>query len=316
MRFQDWIEMVSCPMDDGSPLYLYVVKGERLMLVDSGLARTPEQYILPYLQRTGRSMSQLQSVVITHAHVDHIGGNSALYRANSDIHFYIHRDDLEWAENRRRHFMELYEALPGQWEPDDRYRLEVLRHCGEDVPITHALVEGELVCTGAVAFTCMHAPGHSRGHLLLYQPEMKAAICGDLLQQAGTGPVGKRVFPLYQQVESYVQTLDRFEALQLQTAATSHFGVLEGEHISEAIRKSRDFVRVHNSRLVKMLQEAAEPLTLKELTQRLHMTYYPEYELGLQIHATTYAHCQHLRDRQLVHRCLHRGQMTWKAGIA
>ncbi|MGG1553993.1 MBL fold metallo-hydrolase [Paenibacillus ferrarius] len=314
MRFHDWIETLSCPMEDGAALDLYLVRGESMMLIDSGLASTPEQYIFPYLERTGRTMSQLQAVVITHAHVDHFGGNGDLHRANRNLRFYIHRSDLEWAEDRRKHFMELYEALPGQWEPGDGYRREVLRQCGGDVPITAALVEGELVGTGSVVFTCMHMPGHSPGHLILHQQEMKAAICGDLLQQAGTGPQGKRVFPLYHQVEPYLQSLERFKALQLQTAATSHFGLLEGEKITEAIRLSRDFVKDHNDRLLNVLQEADEPLTLKELTWRVHAAYYSEYELGLQIHATTYAHCQHLRDRELVHRCLHQGQMTWKAG--
>ena len=62
-------------------LHLYLVMGERPLLVDTGLASTPEQTILPALRRLGVPPTRLGFLLVTHPDVDHFGGNSAMKRA-------------------------------------------------------------------------------------------------------------------------------------------------------------------------------------------------------------------------------------------
>jgi glyoxylase-like metal-dependent hydrolase (beta-lactamase superfamily II) len=311
LSFHKWVETIECPLEDGSTLNLYLLMGERLVLIDSGIASTPEQYVFPYLRYINRAATDLSSAIITHAHVDHFGGIAALYSANPSISFFIHRDDWEWVEDRRKHVAELYGVYPGQWELPDTYRSELLRMCGNDVPVTNVLEDGDLVSNGEAAWTCLHTPAHSPGHIILHQPFLKAAICGDVIQQQGTVPDGVMVFPLYDQVNMYLESLRKIDCLQLETAATSHFGVLHDEEIGEAISVSRAFVSQHDETIMDVLDKARKPLTLREMVSRLQSLHYPRYELGFQIHATTHAHCQHLREQQVIERVLHEGQVMW-----
>ena len=62
-------------------LHLYLVMGERPLLVDTGLASSPEQIILPALGRLGVPPTRLGFLLVTHPDVDHFGGNSAMKRA-------------------------------------------------------------------------------------------------------------------------------------------------------------------------------------------------------------------------------------------
>ena len=56
----------------------YLLIGEeRAVLVDTGLAGTPEAVIVPYLERVGLSVDDVDEVIISHADVDHCGGNRA-----------------------------------------------------------------------------------------------------------------------------------------------------------------------------------------------------------------------------------------------
>ncbi len=50
---------------------------ERTLLVDTGLASTPAEAIGPYLEGIGSSLKAVDHVLITHADVDHCGGNRA-----------------------------------------------------------------------------------------------------------------------------------------------------------------------------------------------------------------------------------------------
>src|SRR5207244_2580726 len=58
-----------------------VVGDERLLLVDSGVAGTIEEHVLPALAEIGRTPGDITDVVVSHADVDHYGGNAALRRA-------------------------------------------------------------------------------------------------------------------------------------------------------------------------------------------------------------------------------------------
>ncbi|MFI2856478.1 MBL fold metallo-hydrolase [Paenibacillus sp. JSM ZJ436] len=314
MNFRNWVNVIECFLEDGSALNLYVLEGEKLVLIDSGMATTPKQYIFPYLYARNRTPEDLSALVITHAHVDHFGGNASIYAANPSVSLFIHREDWEWAEDRQKHLAELYDVYPDQWRLSDHARSELLRMCGSDVPITNVLEDGEIVSTGDVAWTCLHLPGHSPGHIVLHQADLRAAICGDVIQQRGTVPQGTMVFPLYNHVGKYLESLQKIHDLQLDTAATSHFGVLEDEEVGRALFVSRNFVTQHDEIIVEHLRKAKEPLTLNELVFQIHALYYPQYEREFQIHATTHAHCMHLREQKEVARVLHNNQLKWCIG--
>ena len=74
---------------------------ERTLLVDTGLAGTPQEAIAPYLERIGSSLDEIDDVVVSHADVDHCGGNGAIRRRNPQGRIAWHRLARRRVESNR-----------------------------------------------------------------------------------------------------------------------------------------------------------------------------------------------------------------------
>src|SRR5438128_457355 len=62
----------------GRNLFQYLFVGERSVLIDSGVAETPENAIFPYMDKLKIDPQRLSLVVTTHPDLDHQGGNSTV----------------------------------------------------------------------------------------------------------------------------------------------------------------------------------------------------------------------------------------------
>ena len=62
----------------------YVLTGDaRTLLVDTGMSHTPAEAIGPYLESIGLGREAIDEVLISHADLDHSGGNRALRELQS-----------------------------------------------------------------------------------------------------------------------------------------------------------------------------------------------------------------------------------------
>ena len=87
----------------------YLLIGEeRAVLVDTGLAGTPEAVIVPYLEGVGLSADDVDEVIISHADVDHCGGNRALRGINPSLLFSCGEANRAWVESNERIMAGIY----------------------------------------------------------------------------------------------------------------------------------------------------------------------------------------------------------------
>ena len=87
----------------------YVLVGEdRTILVDTGLAGTPEEVIIPYLEEIGLSLADVDEVIISHADVDHCGGNRALKERHPSLWFSCGEPDRPYIESNQVMLAEIY----------------------------------------------------------------------------------------------------------------------------------------------------------------------------------------------------------------
>lgn len=150
----------------------------RAVCVDPGEA-TDE--IVSTLERLGL---ELQAITLTHAHMDHVGGVAALKRARPEALVVLHEADEP-----------LYFSLPRQPELLGIPRAQWQRFGFEyeaPPPVERRWQDGEIYEVGELRFKVLHCPGHTPGHVVLFEPNERKVFVGDCLF---AGSVGRTDLP-------------------------------------------------------------------------------------------------------------------------
>ncbi|HSL00286.1 MAG TPA: MBL fold metallo-hydrolase [Rubrobacteraceae bacterium] len=270
----------------------YLLVGEeRTVLVDSGLAETPEEVIVPYLDGIGLGIESVDEVVISHADVDHCGGNSALKEMNPSLRFSCGEPDRPYVESTQVMLAEIYRwSEPYGFGPDEESVSWILESLGGDCPIDEGLRGGETLRLGPDwRIEIMHLPGHTPGHLGIWDPKHGAAIIIDAALESGIyDREGNRLIPpRYFDAAGYRSTIRNLRTLRPEHLLTAHYPLLQGQDALDFLDRSLDFTeQVH-----RVVSEAisAGITDLWELTKRAdeRLGPYPESreELGAGVRA-------------------------------
>lgn len=127
---------------------------------------------------------ELQAITLTHAHLDHVGGVAALKKLRPAADIIIHEADEA-----------LYRALPEQpsWIGIPRAQWAALRFDYEDPPkVDRYWTDGEIFRVGELAFKVLHCPGHTPGHVVLFNEAERKVFVGDCLF---AGSIGRTDLP-------------------------------------------------------------------------------------------------------------------------
>ena len=137
--------------------------------------------IVEALERSGL---RLQAIACTHAHMDHVGGVAALKKLRPDAEIILHKAD-EF----------IYAGLPEQpaWIGIPRAQWAALGFDYEAPPaIDRYWTDGEVYEVGRLAFKVLHCPGHTPGHVVLFEPNERKVFVGDCLF---AGSIGRTDLP-------------------------------------------------------------------------------------------------------------------------
>jgi glyoxylase-like metal-dependent hydrolase (beta-lactamase superfamily II) len=153
----------------GCNVYL-LISENGLTLVDSGLASDVTR-IMMQIEKAGFHLERLQSIVLTHAHGDHIGSAAELVR-RSGAQIIAHRDEVPFLEKSQTPSTGKASQSMLNWLGDHFvFRQSPLK---VDRPVEN----GDVVAVMG-GMQVIHTPGHTPGSKSLYHSERQLLFCGD-----------------------------------------------------------------------------------------------------------------------------------------
>ncbi len=251
---------------DAKPMAMYIIEGDRLTLIDTGLPSTPDEIYLPAIEAIARKPEDVGLILITHADADHIGGNRAARELFPNAQFACHLNDQRWASDPAVILDERYDGFAPFGLRYDRTVFDMLASwMGPAEPMDILLRGGErLRRTGNDWLTVLHVPGHTPGHICLYNADHRYAIIGDaIFGRSQVDTAGNwSAPPPYTSVDSYRTTIQTIGALDLDLLLTCHYPVMRGEEIRRFIDASYQFIDLATEVTEQILRASSGPLTL------------------------------------------------------
>ena len=171
-------------------LYSFYIDAPEPAIVDTGIATSPAEGMAPALEAIGRRIEDVRWILLTHGHIDHIGGAHALWELTGRrANVVIHEADAPMLRSRRAH-VEEYLAGRGQYLKDPQGE-------AKQIAATNAVISGEMepsllvrggetLALGGGASVSVHSiPGHTAGSVAYVLEGQNDAFVGDAVQVHG-----------------------------------------------------------------------------------------------------------------------------------
>jgi len=141
-------------------------------VIDPGITTDRErEALVSFIEREHLNVVH---VINTHMHIDHVAGN-AFVQKKYDADVLAHQDDVPLGDR-----------------VGEQAKMFGLLGSYEDVKVTRYLKDGDVIRIGDGTLKVIHVPGHSPGHIALYDGKDGYLIAGDILF---CGSIGRTDLP-------------------------------------------------------------------------------------------------------------------------
>jgi glyoxylase-like metal-dependent hydrolase (beta-lactamase superfamily II) len=235
---------------------VYIIEGKNgNLMIDTGW-NTPEAFntLAQEMKNSGFAMKDITDILVTHLHPDHYGLAGKISEL-SGAKVYISEIENNLLDSRYFHPENLLTAMTAFFKangiPDWELKLlaeasMTIKNFVLPVKVAGTLKPGDKVDIEPYSFEVLHTPGHSPGHICLYEPNKKYFFSGDHVlseivpnvsyhPQSGENPLG-----------DYVNSFTKLLELDVRFVFPGHGSVFSGlaPKVDEIMRHHHD--RMYN----------------------------------------------------------------------
>jgi glyoxylase-like metal-dependent hydrolase (beta-lactamase superfamily II) len=262
----------------------YLIEDEPLTLVDSGpnSAKALDE-LERQLRERGHAVEDLELLVVTHQHIDHLGLLDVLARRSGaevaalDLlvpYLAAYSEDAERDDEFAEALM-LRHGIPADVTHALRSVSRAFRAWGSSAAVTRPLRDGERLELSGRTLEVLHRPGHSPTDTVFWDPERRLLLAADhLIKHISSNPLVSRpigVEPLAAVADrpraliTYLESLRRTREMPAELVLPGH-----GDPIEDHRAVIDERFRLHDRRATKIHGLISErPRTAYEIAQAL-----------------------------------------------
>jgi len=238
---------------------VYVVPGEAgCLMVDTGWdTEASFDSLKKQLSEIGFALDDIKQIVVTHCHTDHYSMANRLERL-SCAEIYVHKLDLEVIESRFNSGDDFIEQTNRFLRQNGVPNAEL---AGPNPPLPEisptsnnvVLRGGETIPVGAFNLKVLWTPGHSPGHISLYEPAQKLLFSGDLVLPTIASNIGLHLQYSSNPLADYLKSLNMVKRLEVKMVLPAH------EYIFRNLQQRvEELIQRHEQRNTKIMAVIAD----------------------------------------------------------
>lgn len=232
----------------------FVRSGDRFLIIDTGFNQDEcQDEMNTSLQRLGVDLNKTD-VFVTHFHVDHIGLAGTLATNNSRV--YLNETEARQMNSLRDnwagHWQKLLDVYVANGFPAEDARASMETHPAQKYGLKREVAfstakDGDMIEVGDFHFQCISTPGHSPGHMCLYEPNKKILVAGDHILSDITPNIAYWL-DMDDALDEYLTNLEKVQALEVKIALPGHRRLIHDLH-----KRIRELQEHHRDRLNEVL---------------------------------------------------------------
>ncbi len=258
-----WLKLpITMEQSDLTHVNVYLIKGNKgYLLVDSGW-NTDESFSTfhNYLLKHDIGFQDIKQILVTHVHPDHYGMAGRIKQL-SGAKIMMHHIEKDYIRPRYIDMSELLNLTDKQLLANGapEKEREVLRDATLGLenfivptPPDTILHDGETIKTGIFNFRVIWSPGHSSGHICLYEPEQKVLLSGDHILPKITPNVGLHPQSIENPLGRYIASLEEIRKLDIELTLPGH-----DQPFTNLKARIDEIIYHHNQRNMEILKTLA-----------------------------------------------------------
>jgi glyoxylase-like metal-dependent hydrolase (beta-lactamase superfamily II) len=235
-------------------------------LVDTGhVAPVSRERVAEALD--GGPLAGVERVVLTHPHIDHVGGSQTIpaladlpHVVPAGVPAILHGFD-GYLERARGEMRERGAGLPGDFGAVEDAYFPRGEYAADTIEIERVVGDGDTVRLGGEACEALHTPGHSAQHLAFWHADSGTLFSADLVSTNGHFMYG----PLHGDVGAYLDSLERLRGYDADRLVPGHGPVMTDPtaRIDDAIEKAESSL----AGIERAVAAADEPVPARRLAR-------------------------------------------------